>query len=45
VGQFLQEVNYKELTVYMLLVGKFLTAGQARKDSLVERKDLLGTHP
>ena len=44
VGQFLQEVNYKDLPVHMLLVGKFLTAGQARKDALVDRKDLLETH-
>jgi len=45
VGQFLQEVNYKELPVHMLLVGKFLTAGQARKDALVKSRRLLESHP
>jgi len=37
VGRFLQEVDYKKLPPerHMLFVGKFLTAGQARKDALV----------
>ena len=37
VGRFLQDVDYKSIRVesHMLLVGKFLTAGQARKDFLV----------
>lgn len=36
VGQFLTEVDYKNLPAerHMLLVGKFLTVGQARKDHL-----------
>jgi precorrin-4 methylase len=36
VGRFLQEVDYKNLPVerHILLVGKFLTVGQARKDFL-----------
>jgi precorrin-4 methylase len=42
VGKFLDEVKYKELPVHMLFVGKFLTAGQARKDALM---DVLETHP
>jgi precorrin-4/cobalt-precorrin-4 C11-methyltransferase len=39
VGRFLQEVDYKGLPRdrHMLFVGKFLTAGQARKDSLAPR--------
>jgi len=39
VGRFLQEVDYKRLPQdrHMLFVGKFLTAGQARKDALVPR--------
>ena len=39
VGRFLQEVDYKGLPQdrHMLFVGKFLTAGQARKDALVPR--------
>lgn len=39
VGRFLQEVDYKKLPQdrHMLFVGKFLTAGQARKDALVPR--------
>ena len=39
VGRFLQDVNYKALPQdrHMLFVGKFLTAGQARKDALVPR--------
>jgi precorrin-4 methylase len=45
VGKFLNEVNYKELPVHMLFVGKFLTAGQARKDALINSRDLLETHP
>ena len=35
VGRFLQDVDYKNLGTHMLLVGKFLTVGQARKDSLM----------
>ena len=38
VGTFLQEVDYKNLGTHMLLVGKFLTAGQARKDSMMTTK-------
>ena len=39
VGRFLQEVDYKGLPQgrHILFVGKFLTAGQARKDALVPR--------
>jgi len=39
VGRFLQEVDYKALPLdrHMLFVGKFLTAGQVRKDALVPR--------
>jgi precorrin-4 methylase len=39
VGRFLQEVDYRNLPAdrHMLLVGKFLRVGQARKDSLVPR--------
>jgi precorrin-4/cobalt-precorrin-4 C11-methyltransferase len=40
VGNFLEEVNYKDLPVNMLMVGEFLTAGQARKDGLIDREDL-----
>ena len=35
VGQFLRDVDYKNLGTHMLLVGKFLTAGQARKDFMM----------
>jgi precorrin-4/cobalt-precorrin-4 C11-methyltransferase len=42
VGKFLDEVKYKELPVHMLFVGKFLTAGQARKDALM---NVLETNP
>ena len=45
VGQFLEEVKYNELPVHMLFVGKFLTAGQARKDALLNSRDLLETTP
>ena len=41
VGNFLQEVKYDQLPVHMLLVGPFLTAGQARKDALVQSRHLL----
>jgi precorrin-4 methylase len=39
VGGFLREVDYRNLPAdrHMLLVGKFLRVGQARKDSLVPR--------
>ncbi|MGD9161870.1 MAG: hypothetical protein PVG39_25895, partial [Desulfobacteraceae bacterium] len=45
VGQFLKEVKYDKLPVHMLFVGKFLTAGQARKDALINSRDLLESHP
>ncbi len=45
VGKFMQEVNPKELPVHMLLVGKFLTVGQARKDALVKSEHLLKNQP
>ena len=40
VGRFLQEVDYQNLPEerHMLLVGKFLKVGQARKDSLAYRR-------
>jgi precorrin-4/cobalt-precorrin-4 C11-methyltransferase len=40
VGRFLDEVNYQELPVegHMLLVGKFLKVGQARKEGLAGGK-------
>lgn len=43
VGRFLDEVNYRELPVeeHMLLVGKFLKVGQARKEGLVAGKDFI----
>jgi len=39
VGRFLEEVDYRNLPPdrHMLLVGKFLRVGQARKDNLVPR--------
>jgi precorrin-4 methylase len=39
VGRFLQEVDYQNLPAerHILLVGKFLRVGQARKDFLVPR--------
>jgi len=39
VGRFLQEVDYPNLPAdrHMLLVGKFLRVGQARKDNLIPR--------
>jgi precorrin-4 methylase len=45
VRQFLQEVNYRELPVHMLMVGKFLTSGQARKDALADRKAFIEKSP
>jgi precorrin-4/cobalt-precorrin-4 C11-methyltransferase len=44
VGQFLQEVEFSKLPKerHLLFVGKFLTAGQARKDALAPR---LGAAP
>ena len=45
VGQFLKDIKYEELPVHMLFVGKFLTAGQARKDALIDSRDLLEEHP
>lgn len=41
VGNFLKEINYKELPeeAHMLLVGKFLKVGQARKEGLTHGKD------
>ncbi len=45
VGKFLHQVKYKELPVHTLLVGKFLTVGQARKDALVKSEHLLKEHP
>ncbi len=38
VGKFIKEVDYKSLpeSMHILLVGKFLTAGQARKDHVPE---------
>jgi len=41
VGNFLKEVKYKELPeeAHMLLVGKFLKVGQARKEGLTHGKD------
>jgi len=45
VGKFLQEVNYAALPVHMLLVGKFLTVGQARKDALVKSGRLTKSNP
>jgi precorrin-4/cobalt-precorrin-4 C11-methyltransferase len=44
VGRFLDEVKYKELPVHMLFVGKFLKAGQARKDALMNSSELLENH-
>ncbi len=41
VGNFLKEVKYDDLPVHMLFVGKFLTAGQARKDALIKSRELL----
>ena len=45
VGHFLEEVKYEDLPVHMLFVGKFLTAGQARKDALINSTKLLENHP
>ena len=45
VGRFLSHVKYKELPVHTLLVGKFLTVGQGRKDALVKSDHLLKDHP
>ena len=45
VEKFLHDVKYKELPVHTLLVGKFLTVGQARKDALVKSVHLLKEHP
>ena len=45
VEKFLHDVKYKELPVHTLLVGKFLTVGQARKDALVKSVHLLEEHP
>jgi precorrin-4 methylase len=41
VGNFLKEVKYKDLPeeAHMLLVGKFLKVGQARKEGLTHGKD------
>lgn len=41
VGKFLKEVRFKELPeeAHMLLVGKFLKVGQARKEGLTHGKD------
>jgi precorrin-4/cobalt-precorrin-4 C11-methyltransferase len=43
VGRFLDEVNYQELPVegHMLLVGKFLKVGQARKEGLAGGKSYI----
>jgi len=43
VGSFLDEVNLKNIPVdkHMLLVGKFLTVGQARKDGLVSARKFI----
>lgn len=47
VGRFLKEIKYQELPVeaHMLMVGKFLKVGQARKEGLVHGKDYVeGKH-
>ena len=36
VGRFLAEVQYEKFPVHMLMVGKFLTSGQARKNAHVK---------
>jgi len=43
VGRFLEEVSYKELPTeaHLLLVGKFLKVGQARKEGLASGKDFI----
>jgi precorrin-4 methylase len=43
VGRFLDEVSYQKLPAeeHMLLVGKFLEVGQARKEGLVGGKDFI----
>jgi len=43
VGSFLDEVNLQSIPVdkHMLLVGKFLTVGQARKDGLVSGRKFI----
>ncbi len=42
VGRFLQEVDYQKLpnNMHMLLVGKFLTIGQARKEGVASGRDM-----
>jgi len=43
VGRFLEEVRYKELPTeaHLLLIGKFLKVGQARKEGLASGKDFI----
>jgi precorrin-4/cobalt-precorrin-4 C11-methyltransferase len=43
VGRFLEEVKYQELPAeaHMLMVGKFLKVGQARKEGLTSGKDYI----
>jgi hypothetical protein len=43
VGRFLKEVSYKELftEAHLLMVGKFLKVGQARKEGLANSKDFI----
>ena len=45
VGRFPNHLKYKKLPVHTLLVGKFLTFGQGRKDALVKSEHLLKEHP
>jgi precorrin-4 methylase len=46
VGRFLDEIKYQELPeeAHMLLVGKFLTVGQARKEGLAGSKYIEERH-
>ena len=46
VGRFLEDVKYKELPeeAHMLLVGKFLKVGQARKEGLADSKYIEERH-
>lgn len=43
VGRFLDDIKYQELPIeaHMLMVGKFLKAGQARKEGLTHGKDYI----
>lgn len=43
VGQFLEEVNFRDLPpeMHMLMVGKFLTAGQSRKEGTATHQDFI----